>query len=318
MDVRRTLTEDLGIKVMAVVVAAFIWFNASGQQQVVRLREIPLGVHNLSDTLVVTTPLPDRVEVRVTGTRRQILAMGFRRVQAVLDLDGLGPGRHRVTLSAASIELPPGFDRRNIAVIAPLMIDVNIERVVTRRIPAVLTTLGELPDDLVLVGDGLRLDPAWITVRGPESTVSRMRNVPTRPYDVSRIRESGSRELPLDFDPSLVACEPAVVTVTARVEKRARRAFSVPPTVLSEHAADLEAVVLPTTVSITLEGPESVLDTLSTASISVLLQPPRLVPGTWTLAPEIIVPPGTEPVAASVDSFTVRLVRPTDSDAPAP
>ncbi len=313
MNLRRTLTEDVGIKVMAVVVAAFIWFNASGQQQVVRLREIPLVPRNLPDSLVVTTPLPARVEVRVTGTRRQILALGFRRVQGVLDLGGLGPGHHRITLSSANVELPNGFDRRNITVISPLAVDLTLERRVMRRIMVELTRSNELSKDLVAVGEGLRVEPEWVTVRGPESTVMRMRSVPTKPFDLSRVRESVEREVDLDFDPELVECDPAVVKVYATVERRERRGFNVPPTVLIDDRR-LDYSIHPPTISLTVEGPKSIVDTLTTAGISVVVQPPRAREGTLRLAPEVIVPDGTQVVKQSIDSFTVRIV-PAQDDA---
>lgn len=316
MNLRKSLTENLGVKVIAFVVAVFIWFNASGQQQMVRLRTVPLVIGNLPDSLTVTGSVTDRVEIRVTGTRRQLLTLGFKRVHALIDLSGARPGRQRVTLSPGNIQIPSGMDRRNVSVISPSFVDLQIERLVTKRVQASLTTAGRISDDLVMLDDGLSLEPAWITVRGPESTVGRVRTIPTRPFDLARVRESTTRAVALDFDPTLLQCDPREVTVTVEVSEKGQRVLAnIPPTVLVD-SDDLDAVVMPNAVSITLEGPVAMLDTLSSGDVSVLLNLTGRSAAQYTLAPEVIVPAGIELVGISVDSLIVRLSDRQGSGAP--
>ena len=128
MGLKNTLTENLGVKLIAVFVALFIWFNASGHKEVVWLKLIPITLENLPDSLVVTGNVPAEVEVSIMGTKRQLMLMGFKRLNLSVDLSEAVPGRQRVSLNPRQIQLPTGFDYRNVRVHEPMAIDLRLER----------------------------------------------------------------------------------------------------------------------------------------------------------------------------------------------
>jgi len=310
MNLRQSLTENLGVKIIAFVVALLIWFAASGQQEMVRLRTVPLLVENLSDSLTITGVIPSEVEIRVSGTRRALLSLGFKRVHAAVDLSGARPSRQRIPLGAGNVRVPPGFDRRNITVISPTVVDLHVERVTSRRVQVALSTTGEVPANLIMMEDDVQLAPSWVTIRGPAATVERIRSIPTQTVDLSRLKETVERELPLDYDAGLISCEPDRVMVTLRLQRRGERVLAnVPPTVLVD-SEKLQAEVIPTTVSLTLEGPAPVLDTLSSGDVSVLLDLTGRKPAEYRVAPEVILPPGVTMAGISVDTLFVRLLDP--------
>ncbi|MCH7549563.1 MAG: hypothetical protein IH969_08535 [Candidatus Krumholzibacteriota bacterium] len=178
---------------------------------------------------------------------------------------------------------------------------------------AALTTTGSVPEDLVLLDGGLTISPTWITVRGPASTLSRLKSIPTKPFDLGDLRNP-VREVELEFDPSLLSCEPDRVLVTAKVAAKGERVIAnVPPTILVD-SDDLEAVVLPNTLSLTVEGPAAMLDTLSSGDVSVLLNLSGQPPAQYTMAPEVMLPPGVTLVGMSVDSLIVWLSRVSDAE----
>ena len=124
---------------------------------------------------------------------------------------------------------------------------------------------------------------------------------------MERVKSSEPRSVPRDVDPMLISCEPPAVSVPTRVAEKGQRVLSnVPPTVLVD-SDDMDAVVLPGTVSITVEGPSSQVDTLSSGDVSVLLNLAGRRPAQYVLRPEVILPSGVELVGISVDSLTVRL-----------
>jgi len=316
MNLKETLTKNIGVKLVALVVALFIWFNASGQQQMTRLRMVPLVIEHLADSLAITGAIPATVEVRVLGTKRQLFTMGFKRIVAVIDLSGAQPGRQRVSLSASSLRIPSGIERRNVTVISPTSVDMHLERMTSRRVPVALSTSGALGAALVVLDDGLALTPSWITVSGPGSTVDRIRSIPTATFDLGRVKESRNETLALDYDDGLIDCDPNTVTLSIRVSPKATRVIpNVPPTVLVD-SDDIDAVVLPNTVSLTLEGAAAILDTLSSGDITVLLDLSGRVPARYTLAPEIILPSGVSVAGMSVDSLVVNLTRARPAGAP--
>ena len=65
----------------------------------------------------------------------------------------------------------------------------------------------------------------------------------------------------------------------------------------------------PDAVSLTLEGPASVLDTLSSGDVSVLVAVGGREPASYRIAPDVILPAGVRLTEISVDTLDVRVYR---------
>ncbi len=309
MKLARAITHNFGAKILALVVALLVWFNASGQEEVSRERTVPLILEGLPDSLALSAPVPVAADIRVTATRRQLLALGFQRVAVVADLSGLEAGRQRVTLSGDDVRGAGSLAPSRMDVVAPAPLEVLLEPLVSRRLQVSLATGGAFPTNVVLEDGGLVIDPAWVTVRGPASIIERLQHVTTETIELARVRETTTRELELDCDPRAFGCEPDRVVVTLRVSARAERILAnVPPTVLLD-ADDVDAEVEPDAVSLTLEGPSSVLDTLTSGDVSVLVTVAGRTPAFYRIVPDVILPAGVRLTAMSVDTLDVRVYR---------
>lgn len=308
MNVARAITHNFGAKVLALIVALLVWFNASGQEQVVRMRQAPLVIEGVADSLALASTVPASADLRITATRRQIIVLGFQRLVVAADLSGLGPGRQRLPLSGDDVRGIGGLEPGHVQVVSPAVLDVDLEPMETRRLQVSLETIGALPGNLLLLQDGVAIDPAWVTVRGPESQVVRFQHVSTEAIDLSKVRESGTREVDLNMPDASVSCQPKRVSVTIRVSPRGERVLAnVPPTVLLD-SGDVEALVEPKTVSLTLEGPSAVLDTLASDDVSVLLTVKGRAKGAYRMVPQVILPPGIRLATMSADTFDVQVV----------
>jgi YbbR domain-containing protein len=309
MGLKKTLTENLGVKLIAIFVALFIWFNASGHQEVVWLKMIPISLENLPDSLTVTGNVPAEVEVSIMGTKRQLMLMGFKRLNLSVDLSQSVPGRQRVSLNPRQIQLPTGFDYRNVRVHEPMSIDLLLERLITKRVKVTLSTTGAIPEDLVLLDGSLSITPSWVTILGPSSAVQHVNSVTTEALDLSRIKESFEQNIPIVFDDERFQSDPEQVKVEVRVDERWERVLAnVPPTVLID-SEEFVVTIVPNTVALTVTGPRTVLDTLRSGDVSVLLNLGGLGEARYRMAPEIILPPGVELSHISVDSLTVDIVK---------
>ncbi|MGD8414103.1 MAG: CdaR family protein [Candidatus Latescibacterota bacterium] len=316
MGLKTNLTENLGVKLIALVVALFIWFNASGQKQVVWMKMIPISLENLPDSLVVTGHVPREAEVSIAGTKRQLMLMGLKRLKMSVDLTGAVPGRQRVSLTPRQIHLPSGFDYRNVRILEPVSLDLRLEPLVSKRVKVTPATTGAIKSDLFLLDGSLSVSPSWVSVKGPKSTIDRVNSVTTEPIDLSKVKQSSDREIAIDTQDGRFQCDPDKVIVSVRVDRRGERVFAnVPPTILLD-SDDYTADVEPTTVAVTLVGPQAVLDTLRYSDVSVLLNLGGVSESRRRMAPEVILPPGVELSQMSVDSLTVRIEKRTDKSAP--
>jgi YbbR domain-containing protein len=308
MNLKKSLTENIGVKLIALVVAMFVWFNASGQKEIVWLKMIPIVIENVPDSLVVSGSVPAEVEISITGTKRQLILTGLKRISLVVDLAGAAPGRHRVSLSSRNIRLPGNVDRHSIRILEPTSVDLMLERFMTRRVQVTLATSGSIPDNLYVLDGGISITPSWTYVRGAASQVQKIESVPTQAIELNKLKETLQKELPLDFDRGKLECRPDRVTVSVRVSAKGKRILpNVPPTVLVD-SEDYDARVVPSTVSLTLEGASAVLDTLSSGDVSVLLNLSGRGAGVYRIVPEVILPPGAILAEMSAESLLVNII----------
>jgi YbbR domain-containing protein len=307
-SIARAIVANAGVKLLALLVAVVIWFNAIGQQEDERTFVVPLQFVGLADTLTVTGRVPTDVQIAVTGTRRDLLLLEFKKIAVSLNMNRAEPGRYTQRLSVSDVALPPDVEPRKVRIISPLLVDVTLEALETRRARVAVSLTGSLPGNQILstVPEPL---PAWVMVTGPKSVVGRIEKVATAPIDLSKIRESGERDVDIDLATPGVTCDPKKVRVGLFVSERGRRVIAnIPPTVLVDEAG-VVADVIPNTVSLTLEGPKALLDTLTSRDVSVLVDVSGKPPGRYWFAPEVIVPNGVEKFIMDVDSLRVFIRR---------
>jgi YbbR domain-containing protein len=303
-SIKYAFTHNLGVKLIALVVALFIWFSASGQQQATRFFIVPLKLVGIPDSLTVVGSVPSEAEVTIVGTKRELLYLNFRRIEVVVNLNAAEAGRFRERLSASNVVARGGLDTRNVRIISPTSIDLFFERLIMKRVPVELIVSGSVPSGYVLI-EGPRVEPPEIVVRGPASSVARLKSLPTKPFDLSKVKSNFEKNLDVEFDHSLFSCEPSQVTVTVTISQLGQRVLpNIPPTVLFD-ANQLAVDVIPNAVSLTLNGLRSALDTLSSGDVSVLLDLSGKPPGRYRLVPEIILPKGVGSYSMNVDSLTV-------------
>ena len=186
--------------------------------------------------------------------------------------------------------------------------DLTVERLVTKRLSVFVALSGTLAEDLLL-NHAPVARPFWIKVSGAESAVTPLERISTKQIDLSHIHESAAREVELDYDREELSCTPDKVIVNIAVSPRATRVLAnVPPTILMD-SQNLHAEVSPKTVTLTLEGPKAMIDTLKSGDVSILANLTAMSPGTYVLAPEVILPDGIERYEMDVDSLRVVISR---------
>ena len=81
--------KTINLKIIAVILSILLWFYVSVQGQLTAQNalEIHLNYYNLAENLTVSGP--DTVTVRLWGTLSET-----DRVEAFIDLNGLGPGSY--------------------------------------------------------------------------------------------------------------------------------------------------------------------------------------------------------------------------------
>jgi YbbR domain-containing protein len=150
------------------------------------------------------------VNVRLEGNRKAIRQIAPYQVNLQVDLlNQREPGTFTVNLTSDMLLLPEGLD---VVAIEPNVIPVELEREITRRIPVIPQIVGRPAGDARLQEP--EVFPNQVLVAGPESLISRIESLRTRPIRLDGHTGTFEVTVPVDPpDPLIQVVQPTQVTV---------------------------------------------------------------------------------------------------------
>ena len=190
---RRRLTANLGLKVLAFFIAVFMWLIVVNiDDPVIEKTYIGIPVSVVNEEIVTAT---NRTYQIVDGTQEVSVAVSARRsvmekitaedIAAVADMKELSLG------TQIPIEVSIQGYRYEKAFTTPRNLQVKIEDEARSNFPITPTTLGTVREGYVL-GE-LKADPEKVTFRGPESVINSISRVVAE-ADVSGLSEDAEIE----------------------------------------------------------------------------------------------------------------------------
>jgi len=214
---KRLLLHNAGWKLLALALAAFLWFSLSGQRRQ-RISErgyvIPLTVVNLPPDAVLASPVPDTVDVRLRGPFDAIRLADPSKMEAVMDFADAQTGERIYKLAPDDINAPEELE---VVSIAPPVVRVRIERVARKQV-AIVARLTVADGSAVVA----RVDPPRATIAGPASEIGKMESIPTDPISLAG-RDGTDLVVPatLAAEPNIRVLDPKGV-VLVRIHRKPR------------------------------------------------------------------------------------------------
>ncbi|MCC6639951.1 MAG: hypothetical protein IT386_02170, partial [Deltaproteobacteria bacterium] len=180
----------LGLQVLAVVIALFLWWVAHGSSSVERGYDLPLTVRGVPDELVVTEQSGDVVNIRVLGSPAVLRSLDPERLEYVVDAAGARPGVADFEIDTSHLDLPRGA---RIVSRSPARIALTLERRASKAVPVRADVEGIPAAGYVI--EKVEVDPPRVRVSGARSEVLRLGAAVTETIDVSGIDQSVEREV---------------------------------------------------------------------------------------------------------------------------
>ena len=216
MPRRPLVFRNLGLKILALVIALGAWFALSGQRRE-RISErsyrIPLSLINIPARTMVASPLPGGVDVRVRGPFTALRQLEPEKLEAVIDLRNAAAGERQYRFAPEDINLPPDVE---IIAIAPAEVRVALDRIGEKLLPIVPALAGEVaPGAQVL---DVTAEPRIARVVGPAAALERMTGVGTEPISLANRSATFSATTTVNPNaPGVRVREGQVVDVTIRI-----------------------------------------------------------------------------------------------------
>ena len=180
----RALTVNIGVKIVSILFAIFLWLHVTAQQEENQSFRVPLVLAGVPDSLTIIHEVPQFVEVTIRGSRSILIKLRLLgRLKATVDLSASKRGRVNIPLSSAILNLSEELDPRDVMVDNPKTLSLNFERVITQSVPVKVAYKGEIPQDVIIKGQPAVI-PGKVNVRGAASIVSGISFLITEEIDV--------------------------------------------------------------------------------------------------------------------------------------
>ena len=306
------VTKNWQLKTSAVAMAVLLWtvprFESQSSQV---LEDIPVRVQlNDPNWALAGEPAPAVVSVTLSGSARDLFALGVDRPPVLVPVDELFSGDTTVYLRPSWFRTS-GRDGVVVEDLRPAAVTLRFERIEERRIPFSAPLSGELPRGTSQNGRPV-IYPQVARVFGAASRFEGMDSVRLMPLDLSLV--GGPEAFLLGVDTTGLQgldIVPMEASVAIPTEPTAAREFPDEVLVLPSLDSDPQLQARPASVTIVLVGPRSLVDGMDPEALRVTIPT-----GQASLAPgqeervSVVVEGVPEFVMYTVTPFWVRLRRP--------
>jgi len=272
--------RNLGLKLMAVLLASALWFTVAGEHDVERTMRVPLDLQNKPALMEIVGDPPTTVDVRVLGSSAVLNRMDPGEIVAVLDLSTAREGSRLFNMRADNVRSPYGVD---VLQVSPSNISLELERSAKRMLKVIPAVEGE-PAPGFAVGP-VTTDPAEVEVVGPESHIRDLTSATTEPVMVTGARAALDDEVTIGVSDSAVRLS-ADLKAKVRVQivpAPLEREVSGVPVRSRNLGTGLTARVQPLVVRVTVRGQREALDSMGAATIDAFIDLAGLGPGQYNL-----------------------------------
>ena len=272
--------RNIGLKIMAVLLATALWFTVAGESEVERSMRVPLEFRNKPMNLEIVGDAPTTVDIRVSGSSALLGRLEAGEVIAVLDVASTRAGSRIFPMRPDDVRVPYGVE---VLQVIPATIPLELEQSMKRSVPIVPAVDGDPAPGFVT--GRVTVEPATVDVVGPESHVKNLASATTEPIAVGGAREDVSDEVTVgvsDGAVRLLGTERARVRVQILPAPVERAMPNVP--VRWRNLGDrYTAVLKPSLVVVTVRVRRDAVQTFSAETINAFVDLAGLGPGQYNL-----------------------------------
>jgi YbbR domain-containing protein len=219
MNFKKLIFNNLSLKLVALLIALFVWVLISGKQRAYQERSLDVNVEyfNVSQNLDVRNVRPEKVRVVVKGAAKEITRLEPDSIKLSVDLEGISESTRLSMFTEDYLVLP---EKIEIVSVHPRMIEISTEEFMSREVPVRVLYKGKFKRGVRLIDR--KVTPEKVKIFGYKSKILTIDTVYAQDsINLADISETSSYKLPLKKSEEIIRFEGhESVDVTVVVENR--------------------------------------------------------------------------------------------------
>lgn len=212
---KKLLTENIGMKISAVLISVFLWFFVTSRGQSEIAFDIPLEFKNIPADVGIVNASVKTVSVTVRGHERPMKNLKVSDVRVYVDLGKADKGTDVYYINKDNIKLPYGLSVMNIS---PSTVKIKLDETISRTFPVNPVLTGE-PRKGYFVSS-IKVEPKSVVVKGLKSDVLRLHILKTEPLYIADSTSTMTQEVNIDTGGVNVTPDTDTVKVTIYISRR--------------------------------------------------------------------------------------------------
>ena len=284
MRLSRLVSGNIGLKLLALFLAVFLWLVAVLDRNYEVRIEVPVVVMEKGREERVISDVDTRTAlVTVSGKGKELLRLRGLHLEFKPVVPEGRFGSRQIKLNPADLNLPENLTIRKVE---PEVIEVKLGPAQARMVSVVVPTRGQ-PGAGMMVSDIRVKTP--VRLIGPAADVDFITQVTTETVDLGSVRNNEVRRLAIQLPPGGFSCVPETVEAEILLEKEGARIFlGLPVKVLAPATMDVR--VEPSEAQVAIAGPAVMVDSLKPTDITVQIKITNLQPGAYRLGADVVLP----------------------------
>ncbi len=189
---------------------------------------LPVDFANIPENMVLTSFHTDKIEIKIQADPKLIEQINTENIRYPVDLytdlefdpagasDSIEPGAYLIPVEEERIPMNPAI---KILSISPSYLSVQLEKKIKKTFIISVPYTGKPAKGYIVLEAAT--EPASVELTGAAPLIHSIKELKTKPIDLTNINETFKKEIPLDLDnPSTISSSDPIILVTVPVQQK--------------------------------------------------------------------------------------------------
>jgi YbbR domain-containing protein len=276
---------------------------------------LPVDFSNVPENMVLTYFHTDKIEIRIQADPKLIERINTESTRYPVDLytdlefdpagdsDSIEPGAYLIPVEKKRIPMNPAI---KILAITPSYLSVQLEKKIKKTFTISVPYTGK-PAKGYMALDAAT-EPASVELTGAAPLIRSIKELKTKPIDLTNAKEDFKKKIPLDLDnPSIISSSDPIIIVTIPIQQQmvSKAIENIPIQVWNSTSS---ATIEPSCITIRVKGPFETLNNMKImGQIHSFIDLKDLKPGVYARHAYINIPVDLVMTDAVPHVFTVKI-----------